>query len=234
MARNAKLAPGIQVFRGSRPRQDVFSKNSMVGCCGDAGSVDFDKLAERTRFDNALAHSNPLGGIDRYVLPYGDGFADTRNAIINGINDEGVGFKISVLAVPTYAFVTGVGIHIESEEPGLTFDLVTRNGLVLPQAKAWIVEAEATSACEVQRTVTVLDPASTPDPGVPATIYQGFGALGSAANIELFGRDPMGEFSLEADEIALRVASMPANGIVTGDFNIRISVAYQMLHRAEF
>lgn len=233
MARNAKLTPGIQVFRGSRPRQDVFSKNAMSGCCGDHGTTDFDKLAERTRFDNALAHSNPLGGIDRYVLPYGDGFADTRNAIINGINDEGVGFKISVLAIPTYAFVTGVGIHVESEEPGLTFDLVTRNGLVLPQAKSFVVAAEATTACEVQRTVDVLDPDATP-PADPGSIYSGFGALGGAANVEYFGRDPMGQFSLEADEIALRVATMPANGIVTGDFNIRISVAYEVIHRAEF
>lgn len=222
MARNDKLAPGIQVFRGSRPRQDVFSANLSVGCC-PGPAVDYDKLAERTRFDNALAHSNPTGANDKFSFPYGDGFSDTRGNIIDLINREGVGAHISVLAIPTYAFVTGVGIHIEAEETGLTFDLVTRNGLALPAETVKIVEAEVGDDCTITRTAT---------DGAVAD-FAGFGALGTANFIDIFGRNGEGEFSLEADEIALKVATMPASGKVTGEFKITVSVSYDVIHRAE-
>lgn len=223
MARADKLADGIQVFRGSRPRQDVFAANVGDGCCNPA-SVDYDKLAGRTRFDNSLAHSNPLGANDKFVFPYGDGFQDTRDSIVQLINDVGVGAHISVLAIPTYAFVTGVGVHIEAEEPGLTFDLVTRNGLVLPNAVVNVVEAAPGAGCEVVRTLTAGDIDS----------FEGFGALGGSTFIDILGRDGDGEFSLEADEIALRVASMPGGGVaVTGAFKITISVSYEIINRAE-
>lgn len=243
MARNARLDKGIQVFRGSRPRQDVFAVNSGSGCCDSIGDTSYDKLAERTRFDNGLLHSNPIGGNDKFNVPYGDGFADARDSIVRAINEGGVGTHISVLAIPTYAFVTGIGIHVSAEEPGLTFDLVTRNGLVLPGAAAasvlpvtggsetvsvpngsvTVVTATATTACEITRTLATGSEAS----------FEGFGALGSAAFIDIFGRDGQGQFSLEADEIALRVATMPAGGIVNGEFNIKIAVSYEMIHRAE-
>lgn len=222
MARNDKLTPGIQVFRGSRPRQDVFSANLGTGCCGGP-TLDYDKLADRTRFDNALAHSNPTGANDKFSFPYGDGFSDTRENIIDLINKEGVGAHISVLAIPTYAFVTGVSVHIESEEPGLTFDLVTRNGLELPSEVVKVVEAEVGEECAIERTATDGSKAS----------FAGFGALGNATFIDIFGRDGNGEFSLEADEIALKVASMPSDGKVVGDFKITVSVSYDIIHRAE-
>lgn len=221
MARSDKLSPGIQVFRGSRTRQDVFAANAGDGCCNPA-STDYDKLAERVRFDNALAHLNPTGGNDKFVFPYGDGFQDTRDNVIKGINDHGVGFHISVLAIPTYAIVTGVGVHIEAAEPGLTFDLVTRNGLVLPTTNVHVVDAEVDD-CTVTRTLTTGD----------ASDFEGFGQLASGAIMkDIFGVSA-GEFSLEADEIALRVASMPASGMVTGSFKLTVSVNYDIIHRAE-
>lgn len=223
MAREDKLSPGIQVFRGSRPRQDVFAANAGAGCCGSSAVVDYDKLADRTRFDNALAHTNPLGGVDRFEFPFGDGFQDTRSNIIKGINENGVGFHISVLAVPTYAFVTGVSVHIEADEPGLSFDLVTRNGLALPTKVVKEVTSEVED-CTVTRSAEDGD----------ASNFEGFGDLGSANAIDIFGRDGDGEFSLEADEIALKVASMPANGKVSGQFAIRVSVAYEVISRAEY
>lgn len=247
MSRNSRLSPGIQVFRGSRSRQDVFSANLGNDCCGDITDVSYDKLAERTRFDNALAHSNPIGGNDKFKAPYGDGFADTRRAIVNAINEGGVGTHISVLAIPTYAFVTGIGVHIDGEEAGLTFDLVTRNGLILPgtgattvlpvanaqngetvelpaSGQVLVVEATPGNDCEVSRVATVGD----------ATSFQGFGALGSASFIDIFGRDGNGQFSLEADEIALKVATMPASGTINGDFSITVSVSYEVIHRAAY
>ena len=231
MARNPKAADNIQVFRGSRPRKDVFSANANSGCCGSGTETDHDKLAGRTRCDNALAHSNPLCANDKFVVPYGDGFADARENMINHINTFGVGAQISVLAIPTYAFVTGVGIHIAASEPGLTFNLITRNGLVLPGSEGGEdppgpyllqVEAEAaTAGCEVTRTL-----------GEGA--YQGFGALAEGVLfMDIFGRDGHGTFSLEADELILEVATVPAGGLVVGEFDITVSVSYEVIHRAE-
>lgn len=224
MARNAKLSPGVQVFRGSRPRQDVFAANAGAGCCGDdSAQANYDKLAERTRFDNALAHLNPSGANDKFFFPFGDGFQDTRDSVIKGINDNGVGFHISVLAIPTYAFVTGVGVHVEAEEAGLTFNLVTRNGLVLPTSCVHVVGA-VVDDCVVTRTDTAGD----------STSFDGFGALGGNEFIDILGRDDgCGQFSLEADELALQVASMPSSGIVNGSFALSVSVSYDIINRAE-
>lgn len=165
--RNPKSPNNIQVFRGSRPRLDVFTANSGVDCCDAAGyDNSYDKLADRTRFDNALAHSNPTGANDKYFFPDGSGFSD-RAQIIRHINAVGVGAEISVLAVPTYAFVTGVSIHVAAEEEGLTFNLKTRNGLELPETFLQQVNVAAgDSACNVERTLA-------------AGSYEGFGALES-------------------------------------------------------
>ena len=225
MARTPKAANNIQVFRGTRPSEDVFSKNANSGCCGTGTQTEHDKLAGRTRFDNALAHSNPTGANDKFVVPYGDGFADARTNMINHINTFGVGAQISVLAIPTYAFVTGVGVHIAAQEAGLTFNLITRNGLVLPATAVIIVDAAAADAgCEVERTQTAGTIAS----------FAGFGALGTDVLFrDIFGREGQGEFSLEADELILEVATVPAGGLVVGEFDITVSVSYDVIHRAE-
>ena len=225
MARTPKAANNIQVFRGSRPREDVFSKNANSGCCGTGTQTEHDKLAGRTRFDNALAHSNPTGANDKFVVPYGDGFADARTNMINHINTFGVGAQISVLAIPTYAFVTGVGIHIAAQEAGLTFNLITRNGLVLPTTAVIEVEAAAADAgCEVERTQTAGN----------ADSFEGFGALAEGVLfLDIFGRNGQGTFSLEADELILEVATVPAGGLVVGEFDITVSVSYDVIHRAE-
>ena len=243
MARAEKSADNIQVFRGSRPKADVFTANAGIGCCG---SVDFsyDKLGERVRFDNGLKHLSPSGGVERYRFPGGNGFSDDKAAILAHINAIGVGAEISVIAIPTYAFVTGVGVHIAAEEDGLTFDLVTRNGLVLPRAVTYtatgggedpiVIEEEAgpiikvtvtagaNGACDVTRVMTTVDD------------FEGFGALGANDLFaDLFARNGHGSFSLEADELILRVASMPAGGIVNGTFDLTISASYDVIHRAE-
>lgn len=221
MARNAKSADNIQVFRGSRPKADVFSSNAGIGCCGPV-DFEYDKLGERVRFDNGLKHLSPPGGVERYRFPGGNGFSDDRPAIIRHINAVGVGAEVSVIAIPTYAFLTGVGVHIESEEEGLTFDLVTRNGLVLPATVISVTAvADASAPCAVTRTQGVGD-------------FTGFGALGdNDLFIDLLARSAEGEFSLEADELILRVASMPASGVVSGMFDLTVSASYDVIHRAE-
>lgn len=223
MARAPKNANNIQVFRGSRPKADVFTSNAGIGCCGPV-DFDYDKLGDRVRFDNGLKHLSPNGGVERYRFPGGNGFSDDRAAIINHINAVGVGAEISVIAIPTYAFLMGVGIHIESEEEGLTFDLVTRNGLVLPDTTPIMVTtgADPDVPCAVTRTQGTGD-------------FTGFGALGdNDLFIDLFARSATGgEFSLEADELILRVASMPASGKVNGTFDLTVSASYDVIHRAE-
>lgn len=226
MAFNEKLQPGIQLFRGSRPKQGLFSKHAGDGCCGSGVSTDYDKLPPVTRADNSLTHLNPGSFNSKFLFPYGDGFETNRNDVINGINTHGVGYNISVLAIPTYAFVTGVAVHIEAEEPGLTFDLVTRNGLELPTECVKVVDAKVKGGdCEVERTLTEGS----------ADTLKGFGKLGpDVAMQDIFARDAAcGQFSLESDEIALRVASMPASGRITGKFRILVSVNFDILNRAE-
>lgn len=234
MARAPKNANNIQVFRGSRPKADVFTSNASVGCCGTV-DFDYDKLGDRVRFDNGLKHVNPTGGVDRYRFPSGNGFADDRAAILAHINAVGVGAEISLLAIPTFAFLTGWGIHVESEEEGLTFDVRTRNGLVLPSATAILVttEADPDSACGVSRNEDAA-PALTEDGEDGPLILEGIGAmLAGTVALDYFYAAAPGSFSLEADEIILRVATMPVSGKVNGTFDLTVSASYNVIHRAE-
>lgn len=224
MARTAKAAGNLQIFRGSLARPDVFAENAGKGCCGDNALVTSDKLGQRVRADNANAHTNPYGFRETFSVPAGNGFAGVSRAIIDHINTVGVGATISVIAIPTYAFLTGVGINVIAEEVGLTFNLVTRNGLVLPtDLVTEVTLTPGDSSCEITRTPAAGD----------ETSYEGFGALGTNLGYEVFGSSAIGEFSLEADELILEVVSMPAGGVIAGTFDIRVTAAYTLIHRAE-
>lgn len=222
MARNDKLNPGIQVFRGGYAQPDVFEKNPNNDCCRTGTLITSDKLPSRLRFDNETAHSNPTGANDKFFFPFGNGYG--ADILINHINEYKEGFHISVLGIPTYAFVTGISVHVMAEEPGLTFDLVTRNGLVLPTDTVKVVNVTSERGeCEVTRELTEGS----------ADSFKGFGALGDNMYTEIIGRSTNGgSFSLEADEIALKVASMPQDGI-TGAARIIVAVSYDVIHRAE-
>jgi hypothetical protein len=233
MARAAKDAENLQVFRGSFPKPDVFVKNAGDGCCGPEADVQaYDKLADRVHFDNSLAHSNPLGANDKYRVPGGDGFSTDRQAIIDHINANGVGAQISILVIPTFAFLMRIAIKIAAEETGLTFDLKTRNGLTLPADIAQIVDVDAGTGCAVERTLTLVDGDGDPDPA-PDSIYSGFGALGGSLATYLFGSSAIGEFALEADEIIMEVATMPAGGVVSGLFDIDVAASYEVVRRCD-
>lgn len=228
MARNAKSANNIQVFRGSKPRQDVFAQNSGSGCCASP-LADYDKLADRVRFDNALAHLNPTGANDKFVVPFGAGNESTRQEIVDHINAIGVGAEISVIAIPTYAFLTGLSVHVAAEEPGLTFTIKTRNGLVIPSDITFAVDAvdDPSNPCGITRTLT--------EDSEGTWFESGFGALEGSRFIDYFARGCCGldQFSLEADEIILEVATMPAGGVITGAFELNVAVGYDILNRAE-
>lgn len=225
MARNEKAANNIQLFRGSRSRNTVAQAMLGTDCCGDGGVViDTDKLAERVHFSNGLAHSNPTAANDKWIFPQ-DGLAATDAEVISHINEFGVGAQISVLVIPTYSFVTGVSVAVLGAEPGLTFQLITRNGLVLPTAKQIDVTVTAgADDCQVTREQAEGD------------ITAPFGELGEdEIQIYKFAKDGDGEFSLEADEIILEVVTMPTenDGKVVGSFALRVAVNYEVINRAE-
>lgn len=226
---NAKDAENLQVFRGSHPPADVFTQDLMRGgACCPPGSVDvtYDKLARRVRFDNGLAHLNPLGGNEKFNIPFGDGLTSSKAAIVDHINKFGVGAQISVIAIPTYAFLTGLNVHVAGAETGLTFDVVTRNGLALPADYIAYVDVTG-EACAPIRTLTV----ST---GEAPIDLEGIGALGTGVLFrDYFAKSCCGTFSLESDEIILEVASMPAGGSITGDFSITVAASYEVINRAE-
>lgn len=226
MAWSAKSADNIQMFRGSRPKPDVFTQDMLRGggeCCAPgAADISYDKLARRVRFDNGLTHLNPLGGNEKVRVPLFDGLSTSRDEAIKHINAVGVGAQISLFAIPTYAFLTGLGVHIAAEEAGFTFDIVTRNGLVLPDDAALRVDVTG-DACAPTRTLT--------NSGIVPT---GLGALSTSVARDYFFRSAAGEFSLEADEVILQVASMPAGGEVKGTFDITVAVSYEVINRAEF
>lgn len=240
MAWNARNSQNLQVFRGSRPKLDVFTKNFAADsdCCPSGAAVGYDKLARRVRFDNGLNHLNPIGGNEKYRLPGGDGLTGTQAEILAHINAHGVGAQISVIAIPTFAILTAVGIHIAADEPGLTFNLRTRNGLELPESDVIRINTNG-DACGPVRTRAVGS-------------LQGFGQMGSAEQVDLFaiGRfrtgGPIGGshdghvhevefnyFAMESDEIIVEVAAMPSSGIVTGAFDLSVAVNYEFVHRAE-
>ena len=228
MARTQKDVDNLQVFRGSLSKPDIFAANAASGCCDGSGvSVQFDKLGSRTRFDNALAHSNPLGANDKYRLPYGNGLDVSSEEILAHINRIGVGASISVLAIPTYAFVTGIAIHTFAEEAGLEFELTTRNGLVLPTAAVQVVVTPGAggSMCDVTRTKST-----------PEAPYDAIGTLADGQlNKTVFTRSEGGvaNFALEADELILTVTSMPVGDLVVGTFDIEVAVSYEVVKRAE-
>lgn len=225
MARNPKADTNIQLFRGSRTRLGVVKDMLGSDCCGEnAIDLAHDKLADRVHFSNGLAHSNPTQANDKWAFP-GTGLDFNDREVIDHINRVGVGAQISVLVIPTYAFLNKLSVAVLNSEPGLTFTLKTRNGLVLTPDRSISVSVEAGDGdCEVTRVQ-----------GTTA-ITAPFGAL---TDDELqhyrFGVYDEGKFSLEAEEIIVEVVTMPTlnDGKVIGDFNFQVAVNYEVVQRAE-
>ena len=220
MARIDKSAKSLQVFRGSKPKADVFARTA-GDCCAPAAESTYDKLGCRVRFDNSTAHENPTGANEKFHFQKQRFPVETLADQVAHLNKQGVGGRLSIFAIPTYAFVTGVGIVVLAEEPGLTFKLVTRNGLVLPTKVGIKVDVAGDACCPVR----------TQGVGV---ITAPFGALATGVTEQyIFGRDADGKFSLEADEIMLEVVTMPASGVIAGTFDVIASVSYDIINRAE-
>lgn len=124
----------LQVFKGGYDR-NVFVESlakSGSGCCSPARKIEVDKLPSRLNWERGNFHTTPNGGTYHYVFPH-NMIEDRSDEIINHINHIGVGARIGIIAIPTYAWVTGIHIKVIDVEPGLSFNLITRNGLTLPQ-----------------------------------------------------------------------------------------------------
>jgi len=219
MAFNPKGAKELQVFRGSKPKADVFARTA-GDCCGPAASAEYDKLDCRVRFDNALSHLNPTGGNERFHFQKQRFPVETKESQIKWLNDNGVGAQLAVIAIPTFAFVTDVSVVVLASEPGLTFKLKTRNGLALPAVDKIKVDVAGGSCCPT-RTQGAADFASWGD--LPTGVTEQY----------LFGRDGQGEFSLESDELIVEVVTMPTSGVIAGTFDFIVGVSYDVVNRAE-
>lgn len=220
MARNDKSASSLQVFRGSKPKADVFARTA-GDCCAPAAESTYDKLGCRVRFDNSTAHENPTGANEKFHFQKQRFPVETLAAQVAHLNKEGVGGQLSIFAIPTYAFVTRVGVVVLADEPGLTFRLVTRNGLVLPSATTFAVNVAGDACCPVRTLIA-------------GSITAAFGQLPADVTEQyIFGSFPQGQFSLEADEIMLEVVTMPTSGVISGEFDVIVSVSYDIINRAE-
>ena len=228
MAITPKSADNMQVFRGAKPAADVFAQNPGAGCCDNGTVVIHDKLAPVVHFDNALAHLNPAGANDKFRL--------TRMVpgVVDHINAIGVGAQISVLAIPTGAIMRAVAVRTDGEDVGLTFELKTRNGLVLPAAAAGgavldvLVDAGVAACDPVARTVTA-------NAGLVGVVWEGLGVLGAHLQVDKVGLYPASAllaYSLEADELMLEVTAMPAGGLINGDLDITVAAVYDIALRA--
>jgi hypothetical protein len=218
MARTPKAADNMQIFRGSLARPDVFALAASEGCCPGGTQVTHDKLAQVAHFDNALSHLNPLGGNEKVTFPDTQWDRD-RQAIIDWINEHGVGASFSVALLPTYSWFTDLSVLVLAQEAGLTFDVITRNGASLPSGQSVMVTATG-STCNVTRTQE------------EGGNFTGIGALAEGELHVLHIARDEGNFVLEADEVILQVATMPAGGVVTGTFRLQIGVSYHVNARA--
>lgn len=230
MARTAfDPATMLQVFRGSKQPLGVFAKHAGSGCCGTSFSVGFDRLADVVHGPNSHTHLNPVSYNDKYMVPMGPvggTLENDRDEIVSFINAVGVGAKIGIICIPNFAFVTDISVRIEAEEPSLTFNLKTRNGLALPSKKVITVKTTRSedNVCVLERDAT---------DSTAANAFNGFGKMDGNVFIDIFGRDGDGVFTAEADEIMLEVASMPASKKIVGNFRVVVAVNYSICDRAE-
>jgi hypothetical protein len=222
MARVAKSAKAIQAFRGGL---NDLSKNPWLqqignGCCEVAPAIDQDRLNATIHSENALVHTRPMGHRDHWQFSEQDD--TTRRQQVAHINANGVGSIIEIIVIPTFGFLQSVNVVALAEETGLEFEVVTRNGTVLPSGQLIKVkETDAGSGCG--------DVARVQSAGSLAAV----GLLDGATRVyNIAVADQGGHFALEADVIQLKVKSLPADGVL-GRFDLRVHITYFAVGRSE-
>ena len=203
MARNPKSAKAVQLFRGGRNdiQKNPWVQNLGFGCCDPSPVVDVDRLNPTINPENALVHSRPFG--NRLHWRFSEHDDTTRANIVAHINRIGVGAQLEVLVIPTFAFWHSLHVVTLAEEAGLTFNLRTRNGTVIPTSQTIrVTETDSGNGCgEVARVQT------------NAASPSGIGGLSGATRVHnIFVDGNGGQFALEADVLILEVAALPASG----------------------
>jgi len=220
MARVAKNAKAMQIFRGGLNKLSVWAKHIGGDCCDPKPDYSIDRLNPTINPENALVHTRPFGNRD--YMQFGE-FADSvRKEMVDWINTNGVGAQLELLVIPTFSLLSTVEFTVLAEEAGFTYDLKTRNGTVLPAGQLIKVsETEGGAGCgEVARVQA-------------AGGYTGLGALGGATRVMNLGVSATGgEFALEADVLILEVTALPAAGL-KGLFDFRANINYVAPGRSE-
>lgn len=211
MAFVAKDDKTLQVFRGgfNDLTKSPWLQNIGNGCCEPGHKIDQERLPRSLHPENANVHSRPFG--NRLHWWFSEHDDTTRRNIVNHINTVGVGAKIEVITIPTFAFVHSLHTVTLAEETGLVFKLFARNGTLVPAGqKIKVSETDSGDGCgEVARVKAAAD-------------ENAIGALDGASRVHnFFVADNGGEFALEADVWVLEVVSLPADG-VTGAFDLLI------------
>lgn len=220
MARTAKNAKAMQLFRGGLNKLSVWAEHIGGDCCDAKPTITQDRLNPTINPENALVHTRPFGNRD--YMQYSEFNDSKRVEIVKWINDNGVGAQLELLVIPTFSLLSTVEFTVLAEEAGFTFDLKTRNGTVLPAGQLIKVsETEGGAGCgEVARVQAVGG-------------YTGLGALGGATRVMNLGvSDKLGEFALEADVLILEVTALPAAGL-KGFFDFRANINYVAPGRSE-
>jgi hypothetical protein len=211
MAFVAKDNKTLQVFRGgfNDLSKNPWLQNIGNGCCEPGQTIDQERLPRSLHPENALVHSRPFG--NRLHWRFSELDDTTRRQIVAHINTHGVGAKIEVITIPTFAFVHSVHTVTLAEESGLVFKLYARNGTAVPSGQLIKVsETDSGDGCgEVARVRGAAD-------------KNAIGALGGASRVHnIFATANGGEFALEADVWVLEVVSVPADGVI-GSFDLLI------------
>lgn len=220
MARVSMDAKALQLFRGGLNKLSLWAQHIGGMCCDPVPAVTMDRLNPTINPENALVHTRPFGNRDYWKFSDAD---DTARAnIVQHINTQGVGAQLEIIVIPTFSLLYSVQVVALAEEAGLTFELKTRNGTVLPAGQLiQVSETDGGMGCgEVARVQA-------------AGAYTGLGALAGAHRVHTLGVSGIGgEFALEADVLILEVTGLPAGG-VKGYFDLLVHANYIAPGRSE-
>lgn len=220
MARVAKSALAMQIFRGGLNKLSVWAKHIGGDCCDPKPDYSIDRLNPTINPENALVHTRPFGNRD--YMQFSE-FADSiRQEMVDWINASGVGAQLEILVIPTFSLLHTVELTVLAEEAGFTYSLSTRNGTVLPTGQLIQVdETEGGANCEGVARVQAVG------------AYTGLGVLAGATRRMTMGVSAIGgEFALEADVLILTVTALPAAGL-KGTFDFRANINYVAPGRSE-
>jgi hypothetical protein len=213
-------AKALQLFRGGLNKLTLWAEHIGGACCDPLVPAQIDRLNPTINPENANVHTNPFGHRDHFH--FGSLHDSLRDKIVRHINTHGVGAQLELMVLPTFSLLHAVQFVTLAEEPGLLFELKTRNGTVLPTGQLiQVSETEGGNGCgEVARVQA-------------EGAYTDLGALNGATRVHTLGvSDIGGEFALEADVLILEVTAMPAEAVV-GYFDLQLHGTYIAPGRSE-